>query len=100
MKKKQPPFESSTIPSPPHPILRREPLPGYQPKPASEDEGAPERLKTILQSPSYRQADQDIDFLNQDDTRGAYSDGVRNTSYEAARCAGTNTIRKQNTLIR
>lgn len=70
MKKQHCRQNNPAIPAPPHPSLRREPLPGCQPKPASEDEDAPERVKAIIASPSYRQADQDIDFLNQDNTRG------------------------------
>ena len=69
--KKIPPLKNrSTIPRPPHPHHRREPLPWCQPKPAKEDKGAPHRIKAILESPSYRQADQDIEFLNLDETRG------------------------------
>ncbi len=60
----------SSIPLPPDPEQRREPLPGYEPKPPAEDQKAPDRLQAILDSPSYRQADQDIEFLNQDATRG------------------------------
>ncbi|MGR9046913.1 MAG: cytochrome D ubiquinol oxidase subunit II, partial [Gammaproteobacteria bacterium] len=48
---------------------RLEPLPWQSPKPAEEDPEAPRRLKKILSSPSYRQADQDVEFLNQDDLR-------------------------------
>ena len=59
-----------TIPTPAHPHHRREPLPWCQPKPKEEDRDAPQRIKAIMESPSYRQADQDIDFLNQDETRG------------------------------
>ena len=59
-----------TIPTPAHPRHRREPLPWCHPKSSGEDSDAPQRIKTILESPSYRQADQDIDFLNQDETRG------------------------------
>jgi uncharacterized protein (TIGR00730 family) len=58
------------IPAPPHPRLRREPLPWQQPKPTAEDPDAPQRLSAILASPTYRQADQDVDFLNRDETRG------------------------------
>jgi uncharacterized protein (TIGR00730 family) len=58
------------ITAPPHPRLRREPLPWQQPKPAAEDPDAPQRLRAILASPTYRQADQDVDFLNRDETRG------------------------------
>lgn len=46
-----------------------EPLPWQSPKPAEEDPEAPRRLKKILSSPSYRQADQDVEFLNRDDLR-------------------------------
>jgi uncharacterized protein (TIGR00730 family) len=52
------------------PHSRREPLPGHQPKAAEEDPDAPRRVAAILASPSYRPADQDVDFLNRDDTRG------------------------------
>lgn len=62
--------ESSSFPSPAHPKHRREPLPWSQPKSAKEDIDAPQQVQAILDSPSYRQADQDIHFLNQDETRG------------------------------
>ncbi len=58
------------IAPPPHPQLRREPLPQQQPKSPVDDADAPRRLKAILESPSYREADQDIDFLSHDATRG------------------------------
>jgi uncharacterized protein (TIGR00730 family) len=58
------------VPAPPHPQLRREPLPGDGPKPSAEDPDAPSRLRAILDSPGYRQADQDVAFLNLDETRG------------------------------
>jgi len=45
-------------------------LPWHQPKAAEDDPDAPRRVQEILNSPSYRQADQDTDFLNRDDTRG------------------------------
>jgi uncharacterized protein (TIGR00730 family) len=62
--------KSGEIPPPAHPHERKEPLPWHRPKPAEEDPDAPERLQAIMESPSYRQADQDVDFLNHDDTRG------------------------------
>ena len=55
---------------PAHPHLRREPLPWHRPKPFEEDPDAPSRIQAILDSPSYRQADRDVDFLNLDETRG------------------------------
>ncbi|MCK7549215.1 LOG family protein [Marinobacter koreensis] len=58
------------IPTPPHPHFRRQPLPECQPKAASEDLSAPERIRILTESPGYRQADQDIDYLNLDETRG------------------------------
>jgi hypothetical protein len=58
------------IPTPAHPHHRREPLPWHRPKPSEEDPDALHRIKEIMNSPGYRQADQDIDFLNQDETRG------------------------------
>ena len=70
MKKKNKTTKSSAIPEPAHPRHRREPLPWFQPKPAQEDQNAPLRIQAILDSPSYRQADQDIQFLNLDETRG------------------------------
>jgi uncharacterized protein (TIGR00730 family) len=57
------------IPSPPHPLLRRKPLPSQEPKSAAEDSEAPAAVQAILDSPSYRQADHDIDFLARGDTR-------------------------------
>jgi uncharacterized protein (TIGR00730 family) len=58
------------VPAPAHPRRRHEPLPWTRPKPGHEDPDAPARIKAILESPSYRQADRDVDFLNKDDTRG------------------------------
>jgi hypothetical protein len=49
---------------------RREPLPEHQPKLGSEDPDAPARIKAIVASPSYREADQDPDFLARSDMRG------------------------------
>ncbi|MGH6890094.1 MAG: TIGR00730 family Rossman fold protein [Rhizomicrobium sp.] len=57
------------VPPPPHPLVRRRPLPSQVPKPAAEDAKAPAALKAILESPSYRQADHDVDFLARRDTR-------------------------------
>ncbi len=70
MKKKHTPPKSPAPPTPPHPQHRRGPLPWSHPKPAHEDQDAPQRIQAILGSPSYRQADQDIDYLNLDETRG------------------------------
>jgi uncharacterized protein (TIGR00730 family) len=58
------------IPFPAHPHRRRQPLPWHRPKPGLEDPEAPERVRAILESPGYRQADRDVDFLQRDETRG------------------------------
>jgi len=62
---------SSGIPAPPDPEERREPLPWERPKPADEDPEALTRIQAIMSSPSYRRADQDPEFLDGDDARGA-----------------------------
>ncbi|MEJ2422805.1 MAG: TIGR00730 family Rossman fold protein [Acidobacteriota bacterium] len=60
-----------TIPPPADPKCRKQPLPWQQPKPHEEDPEASRRLQQILESPSYRQADEDVDFfLALDETRG------------------------------
>ena len=58
------------IPAPPHPVQRHEPLPECQPKPEEEDPSAPERIRILLNAPSYRRADQDVDFLERDEAHG------------------------------
>jgi uncharacterized protein (TIGR00730 family) len=50
--------------------MRREPLPGQYPKSAEEDPEAPVRIRALLESPTYRQADRDPEFLDLDATRG------------------------------
>jgi uncharacterized protein (TIGR00730 family) len=60
------PFRPSPSKAPP----RREPLPWEEPKPAEDDPEAPERLRALLESPTYRQADSDLDFLGGPETRG------------------------------
>ncbi len=62
--------ERHRVPVQPHPSTRREPLPWQRPKPSEEDPDAPRRIAEIMASPSYRPADQDVEFLNRDDVRG------------------------------
>jgi uncharacterized protein (TIGR00730 family) len=62
--------EALHVPAPSHPLLRREPLPDERPKPPHEDPEAARRLEALLQSPAYREADSDTDFLATDDARG------------------------------
>ena len=64
------PTKLAAIPRPPHPSQRREPLPWQTPKPIEEDPDAQQRIQAILDSPSYREADQDVEFLQGDDARG------------------------------
>jgi hypothetical protein len=49
---------------------RRQPLPHQRPKPLSDDAEAPAKIQGIIDSPSYREADQDPDFLRRGDMRG------------------------------
>ncbi len=49
---------------------RCEPLPWETPKPLEDDPHALARVEEIMQSPGYRQADHDVDFLNSNETRG------------------------------
>ena len=58
------------FPQPPNPERRDEPLPWQQPKGVQDDPEALRRVEDILASPSYRRADQDLDFLGLDATRG------------------------------
>lgn len=54
----------------PPPKTRRIPLPNVAPKPVSEDPEAPGRLAAILESPTYREAFADVEFLARRETRG------------------------------
>jgi uncharacterized protein (TIGR00730 family) len=49
---------------------RREPLPWEEPKPAVDDPQAPARVRELMASSTYRQADNDLEFLASEDTRG------------------------------
>jgi len=62
--------ENRAIPIPADPDKRREALPWQQPKANEEDAQAFQRVQAILNCPSYRRADTDIDFLAEDDLRG------------------------------
>lgn len=58
------------IPKPAHSLERREPLPWERPKSVEEEAHTQDRLQAIMDHPSYRQADRDVDFLYTDATRG------------------------------
>jgi uncharacterized protein (TIGR00730 family) len=58
------------IPQPAHPDQRQQPLPWHRPKSSDEDPDAPSRVRAILASPSYLLAEQDLAFLERDETRG------------------------------
>jgi len=48
---------------------RRQPLPEHRPKPMSEDPEAPAKIKALMESAAFREADRDSDFLRRDDMR-------------------------------
>lgn len=58
------------VPEPPHPQRRREPLPEQRPKDLADDANAQAAIRAILDSPAYRQADEDVDFLQEKESRG------------------------------
>jgi len=58
------------VPTPADPARRREPLPWQVPKALEDDPEALARVQTIMASAGYRQADRDLAFLDQDETRG------------------------------
>ena len=62
--------EKHHVPAPAHPEERREALPWQRPKAPEEDPEALRRVQAILNSPSYRPADNDLNFLARDGVRG------------------------------
>ncbi|MBD1545848.1 TIGR00730 family Rossman fold protein [Roseibium aggregatum] len=66
----QDPKLSPCKPCPAQAECRQTDLPWKSPKPSHEDPKAPELVAAIMRSPNYRQADEDVDFLNRDETRG------------------------------
>jgi uncharacterized protein (TIGR00730 family) len=62
--------DAGRVPAPAQRDRRRDPLPGHRPKPADEDPEARDRLEAILASPSYRQSDHDVEFLERPEVRG------------------------------
>ncbi len=63
-------WQGPHIPPPPHPEKRREPLPWQAPKALEDEPEVKARIRTIMESPGYRQADEDVEFLRRDETRG------------------------------
>jgi uncharacterized protein (TIGR00730 family) len=57
-------------PPPAQPECRQTDLPWKSPKSSHEDPKAPELIAAIMRNPNYRQADEDVDFLDRDETRG------------------------------
>jgi uncharacterized protein (TIGR00730 family) len=57
-------------PEPAHPQRRQVELPWKAPKSGFEDPGAPSLVSAILDSAEYREADEDVDFLQDETTRG------------------------------
>jgi len=62
--------QPSRMPRPAHPENRSQPLPGHRPKPIEDDPQAERALERILACESYREADDDVDFLHGDAARG------------------------------
>jgi len=60
----------SEVPPPAHPFGRSEPLPPSLGEMTGDDPDASARVRAILQSPSYRVASEDVDFLASDAVRG------------------------------
>ncbi|HUO02484.1 MAG TPA: TIGR00730 family Rossman fold protein [Rhizomicrobium sp.] len=58
------------VPEPPHPRKRRQPLPQCRPKDPADDANADAATRAILASPAYREADRDVDFLQEEASRG------------------------------
>jgi len=71
-KKRHAPSDDAAPPSPPPPprAARRAPLPWEQPKSRAGEAQVDERVHAIMHDPSYVEADNDIDFLHGDETRG------------------------------
>ncbi len=61
---------TSHVPAPAHPDKRRQPLPWCEPKSTEEDPEALRRVRAIMENPSYRRSDQDIDLLARGELRG------------------------------
>jgi hypothetical protein len=53
-----------------HPLRRRRALPEHRPKSPADDPDAPEAIRRIMENPAYREADQDLDLLQEQETRG------------------------------
>jgi uncharacterized protein (TIGR00730 family) len=51
-------------------FVRQEKLPSQRPKPAFDDRDVPKMIKQLQESPNYRIADEDPDFLREDAVRG------------------------------
>ena len=64
------PCAARVVPEPADPHKRYEKLPWERPKSTADDPLAAERVRRILESPSYSPADQDMAFLDRDVTRG------------------------------
>ena len=70
VKPNEPVSGKKPIPPAADPAHRREPLPSQLPKPTAEAPDAPARTKAIPESPGYRRADKDLDFISEPPIRG------------------------------
>jgi hypothetical protein len=64
------PRSKAEKPDPAHPTHRDQPLPWTDPKPVNDDPRSSELVAAILNSPEYREADLDTDFLGSAAARG------------------------------
>jgi uncharacterized protein (TIGR00730 family) len=64
------PEDQTAKPAPAHPIRREYPLPWTAPKSDSDDPRSLDLVRAIRDSPEYREADADVEFLNSDIARG------------------------------
>ena len=62
---------ATDIPRPPHPLHRDEQLPWETVKSTEDDPEAAARVESLVSSVAYRRADQDTQFLGNNDVRGA-----------------------------
>jgi uncharacterized protein (TIGR00730 family) len=64
------PEQAASKPRPAHPAIRQRELPWKTPKPDRDDPRASDLISAIVDSPEYRQADEDVEFLQRDSIRG------------------------------
>ena len=64
------PLPEPAVPRPADPLHRQQPLPWQRPKDVEDDPDARRRVQAIVEGASYSPADEDVAFLQTDETRG------------------------------